>query len=87
MGNADVEFVIAVVNEVKRSGGGFTKDLLRNCYMADLNQKGVNEPPTVSEKWIDYYWARLNSISFDRIEKAASSAQRLSKLLIEVLGK
>lgn len=87
MSNADVNFVLEIIEEVKRSGRAFSRDVLRDCYFEDLQKRGTNEKPAVSEKWIEYYWQRLNSVPFDRIERTASSTPRLAKLLVELLGK
>lgn len=87
MSNADVNFVLEIIEEVKRSGRAFSRDVLRDCYFEDLQKRGASEKPLVSEKWIDYYWQRLNSVPFDQIVSTASSIPKLAKLLAELLGK
>lgn len=83
----DVQFVQAVVAEVKRSGRAFSRDALAACYYTDLKQRGAAEAPAASEKWIDYYWERLSIVSFAKLEQAAKSVPKLTDLLIELLGK
>lgn len=87
MSFADVQFVQATIAEVKQSGRALSRDVLKDSYYADLKRRGATELPTVSERWIDFYWERLSSIPFDQLERAAKSTPKLTKLLIELLGK
>ena len=87
MGDSDINFVLTVIFDAKRIGHGISRDLVKNAYMRDIQMRGVREPPIVSEKWIDYYWNRLSSIPYERLEKASHSRERLTKLLISLLGK
>lgn len=87
MSAADVQFVQVVVAEAKKNGSALSRDLLKDCYYADLKLRGAMELPAVSEKWIDFFWERLSSIPFDQLERAAKSKPKLTQLLIELLGK
>lgn len=87
MSAADVQFVQAAVAEAKQNGRTFSRDVLKDCYYADLKLRGATELPAVSEKWVDFYWERLSSIPFDRLDRNAKSAPKITKLLIELLGK
>jgi hypothetical protein len=87
MNSSDVEFAGEIVRNVKQRGRQFTRDLVKDVYLDDLRNRGVAEAPAVSEKWINYYWQRLSSVPYNRLERAASSPQKLAKLLIELLGK
>lgn len=87
MSAADVQFVQAAIAEAKQNGRAFSRDVLKDCYYADLKQRGATELPAVSEKWIDLYWQGLSSIPYDQLERTAKSTPKLTKLLIELLGK
>lgn len=87
MSNQNLKLMRRVVDEVSLSGRAYSKDVFRDCYFADLSEAGDQEPLAVSEKWIDYYWARLKSVPFQRLLSASVSDERLAKLLLTIFNK
>jgi len=87
MGLDDLQFVRTIIAEARRNGGVVSRNVIKECYYADVEKNGVVESMTVSEKWIDYYSKKLNGVPFSQLERASRSATEFPKLLMTLLGK
>jgi len=87
MSTNDLLFVKTIITGAIQHNHAISRDIVKDCYYADLKQNGTTEPIAISDKWIDYYFEQLCSIPFNQLEHASRSTTKFSHLLMQLFGK
>jgi hypothetical protein len=82
----DIVLVRRLISEIT-NGRPYVRDVFRDCYLAELAASAGQEAAPVSEKWINFYWQKLEKVPPQRLINSAASDEKLAALLVSVLGK
>ena len=85
--NPEFELVKSYAEKVVLKGLPVSRETLAESYYEQISSSVDNEPESVSEKWIDYFWNKMTVLTKESLVRGLASEHALTKLAYTVLGK